>query len=128
MTQLQHLELVRCRIPGQAAGVAQLLSHLQPLQQLTYLELSSSLHKGDPSTPAEAYSAVTASSMLQHLGLNSNILPACVWQHVFPAGWQLTHLTTLRISGYYHPQPPPRMYTVAPGGGLIVRCCPALQV
>ena len=42
-TQLQHLCLSECEIVGGAAGVAQLLSHLQPLQQLRHLNVGYSL-------------------------------------------------------------------------------------
>jgi hypothetical protein len=44
-TCLQHLQLDQCKVDYGSAGVAfaQLMSHLQPLQQLTYLSLESSL-------------------------------------------------------------------------------------
>jgi hypothetical protein len=42
-TQLQHLALANCRIQGGTAGVAELLSHLQHLQQLTHLAVFFSL-------------------------------------------------------------------------------------
>jgi hypothetical protein len=91
-TQLQHLEVVRYSIAGGSAGVAQLLSRLQPLQQLTYLDLRKSLRSQDPSPPAAAYSALTASSKLRHLGVSFCTLPAGVWQHILPAGRQLPKL------------------------------------
>jgi hypothetical protein len=78
-TQLQHLCLRGCDIHGGAAGVAQLLSNLQPMQQLTYLSLHHSLLEGEDSTPpAAAYAALTASSKLQHLDIRECILPAGV--------------------------------------------------
>ena len=72
-TQLQHLELVQCTIipikVGRSPGSAELLSHLEHVQQLTFLSLSNSLctSLGPPIT---AYSALTASSKLQHLDLS----------------------------------------------------------
>ena len=43
-TLLRHLDLSGCSTSGGAAGgVVQLMSHLQPLQQLTYLKLQDSL-------------------------------------------------------------------------------------
>jgi hypothetical protein len=41
-TQLQHLEMFDCS-PRDAAELAQLLSHLQQLQQLTHLDLTMTL-------------------------------------------------------------------------------------
>ena len=79
-TQLQHLCLSGCDIQGNAAGVAQLLSHLQAMQQLTHLCMHHSLLEGeDSSPPASAYAALTASSKLQHLDIRECILPAGVW-------------------------------------------------
>jgi hypothetical protein len=86
-TLLQHLEWVDAHTAS-AAGVAQLLSHLQSLQQLTYLDLSGSMRGEEASPPAAAYAALTASSKLQHLDVSRNSLPTGVWQHVFPAGRQ----------------------------------------
>jgi hypothetical protein len=124
-TQLQHLEVVRYCIAGGSAGVAQLLSHLHPLQHLTYLDLKKSLRRHDPSPPATAYSALTASSKLRHLGISFCTLPAGVWQHILPAGRQLPKLQGLDIgwvdlaSGGQLP---------APEGTRLVSCCPGLQM
>jgi hypothetical protein len=134
-TKLQHLE---CSKPlGSAAGAAQLLSQLQHMQQLTHLGLRCSLKavkQGSP--PATAYSALTASSHLQHLTISECELPAGVWQHVFPAGRQLPHLRSLNIS----PRPPPRKCIPIAAGeppsygparsfesSCLVSCCPGLQ-
>jgi hypothetical protein len=102
-TQLQRLELVKCSIAGGPAGAAQLLSHLQALQQLTYLDvnnldLTGRLDSDSASPPAAAYSSLTASSKLLHLDISWGVLPAGAWQHMFPAGKQLPHLRTLIIS------------------------------
>ena len=98
-SQLQHLQLSHLRTSAGAAGEAQLLSHLPPLQQLTHLDLTHSLRaveEGSP--PAAAYSAIAASTKLQHLNIMGCLLPVGVWQHLFPPGRQLPHLTSLCIA------------------------------
>jgi hypothetical protein len=52
-TVLQHLRVEACSIARGAAGVTELMSHLQQLQQLTYLNLECSL---EATAPAAAYS------------------------------------------------------------------------
>ena len=47
---------------------------------------------------AADFSALTASSKLQHLSLSRCWLPAGVWQHMFPAGRQLPQLRSLKIT------------------------------
>jgi hypothetical protein len=69
--------------------------------------------------PAATYAAVTASSKVQHLSITECRLPAGVWQHLFPAGRQLLHLTSLDISAIDA--------TAAPEGSRLVSCCPNLQ-
>jgi hypothetical protein len=147
-TKLQHLMLGTCTVGG-AAGVAALLAQLQPMQQLTYLDLDDSLgadtpnpkhqgalagtgeDQGNPSedvervcAPAAAYSALTASSKLQHLNISQGILPAGLWQQLFPADRQLPHLRDLNIS--YVKEPPGREY-LAPEHQQLASCCPGLQ-
>ena len=127
-TQLQHLELHRCKSPDGATGVAQLLAHLQPLQQLTHLGMVASLGTGEGdggSPPAAAYAALTASINLRSLDLRWCTLPPGVWQHVFPAGRQLQHLQVLDIGNVR--QAGPSDYGPAPAGTLLVSCCPALR-
>jgi hypothetical protein len=110
--------------------VLQLLSHLQELQQLTHLGLPGTfaeamMYAADP--PAEAFSALTASSKLQHLDTSNNTLPALlagVWQHLFPAGMQLPYLTSLDLSSISKPS---GRDATAPEGSLLVSCCPGLQ-
>ena len=48
--------------------------------------------------PAAAFSALTASSKLQHLAVNWWTLPAGVGQHVFPSGRQLLNLRSLDLT------------------------------
>ena len=127
-TQLLHLDLHYCKSPDGAAGVAQLLAHLEPLQQLTHLGIVDSLGNGEGeggTPPAAAYAALTAGSSLRDLDLRWCTLPPGVWQHVFPAGRQLQHLQSLdlgnvrRAGGSY--------YGPAPAGSLLVSCCPGLR-
>jgi hypothetical protein len=121
-TQLQHLGLPSLSISGGAAGEAQLLSYLQ---QLTHIDLSDSLREATHSNlPAAAYSALTASSKLQYLGIRGCVLPAGVWQHLFAAGRQLPHLTSLQARGVLQASGD---VALAPEGSLIVSCCPNLQ-
>jgi hypothetical protein len=121
-TRLHHLQLEYCEVSGGAAGAAQLLSHLQPLQLLTHLDLGRSKWEGNPSEAA--FSALTASSKLQHLDIQGCRLPPGVWHHVFSAGRQLPHLTSLKIAGVSQPIGWPH---IPPEGSRLVRCCPGLQ-
>jgi hypothetical protein len=122
MTQLQHLEVVSYRIDGGSAGVAELLSHLQEMQQLTYLSLRSSLHEAAIAAAA-SYAGLTSSSKLQHLDISSCTLPTAVWQQLFPASCQWPHLQELCLNGVRHPTGP----ATAPAGNCLVSCCPGLQ-
>jgi hypothetical protein len=135
MTMLQHLSLRGVRVAGAAAGEAQLLSHLQPMQQLTHLSLRSSLVADSGSEevtgPTTAYGALTASSMLQHLDISKCWLHTDVWQHMFPAGRQLPHLTTLDVADIFllptgHGVISPLSRT-RPASSLLVSCCPSLH-
>jgi hypothetical protein len=119
-TKLQHLCLDACDIVGDAAGFAQLLSSLQPLQQLTHLSLPD-VEGSSPS--ASAYAALTASSKLQHLDISGCTLPAGVWQHVFPTGRQLPNFQSLNIALVRQPTAD-NPYEDAP---RLVSCCPGLQ-
>ena len=125
-TQLQGLCLNKCSVLGGAAGVAQLLSHLQPMQQLTHLTLESSLQEVEGSNPpAAAYAALTASSKLQHLDIVGCTLPTGVWQYVFPTGRQLPNLRSLDITDVW--EPPHLDIAPAPEASLLISCCPGLQ-
>jgi hypothetical protein len=122
-TQLQHFELMGCDNAGGSAGIAELLSHLQPLQQLTHLTLhpcwkTQSLYMA-AAPPAAAYSALTASGKLQLLDIAGWPVPTALWQQMFPAGRQLPDLTFLQIGDTSPP-------TVAEGSRL-VSCCPRLR-
>ena len=136
-SMLQHLAAWDCSVIGVAAtfdappdstpGITQLLSHLQQLTQLTYLDLSHTL--GPPSIGLQcpmpsvaAYSSLTASSKLQHLAAAPCELPQGVWQQVFPTSRQLQHLQSLEISSLRQPYG-----GTAPEGDRLVSCCPGLQ-
>jgi hypothetical protein len=150
LSQMQHLAVIQSKIlsdsdpefqadpaadrAAAAAGMAQLLDDLPQLQQLTYLDLGCSratwvaegaLQGENP----QAYSALTASSRLQHLDLSNNCLPAGVWEHIFPSGRQLPHLKTLDISWVVHPRAGEGTWAPIASlpGALIASCCPALQ-
>jgi hypothetical protein len=124
-TRLQHLQLESCSIAGGAVGVAQLLSQLQHLQQLTHLTLACSLVTVDEDNPpAAAYSALTASSTLQRLDVCGCTMPVGVWQHIFPAGRQLPRLQSLNVSSVRQPDGD---QSAAPDGDRLVGCCPGLQ-
>jgi hypothetical protein len=123
-TNLKHLHLSSCKVQyGNAALVTQMLSHLQVMQQLKHLHLADTLPDSwDNIPPAAAYSALTASSTLQHLDISGCRLSArVVWCHVFPAGRQLPQLQELNIARAGHRQ-------LAPAGSCLVSCCPGLQV
>lgn len=119
-TQLQHLEVVGYNIAGASTGVAQLMSYLQHLQQLAILNLSHTLIDQDAVAPEEVYSALTASSELHRLSICGCILPAGVWQHMFPAGRLLPRLQSLDICGVLFPAGP----APAPHKSLLATCCP----
>jgi hypothetical protein len=124
-TQLQYLRVDGCGIVGGAAGVSQLLSHLQPMQQLTHLKMGNCLLAVEGSnSPASAYAALTASSKLQHLDVCHCTLPAGVWQHVLPTGRQLPNLQSLSIRGAKQPG---SYVDLTPEGSRLVSCCPSLQ-
>ena len=132
--KLQHLELIGWRLPpaGGAAGVAQLLSQLQQQTQLTHLDLDDSMRaREERNPPAAAYAALTAISKLQHLDIWGCTVPASVWQHLFPVGRQLLHLTSLDVSHARQlpdiAAPPWQDRLAAPEGSRIVSCCPSLQ-
>jgi hypothetical protein len=105
-----------------AAGTAELLTLVQQMHQLTHLNLSSSFKCGYPDPPATAYSALTASSKLQHLDISGCTVPAGVWQQLFSPTKQLPHLLALHISGVRSGS------AAAPDGSLLTSCCPGLQL
>jgi hypothetical protein len=103
--------------------VAQLLSDLQPMQQLTHLKLHSSLQVAGSHAPVSTYAALTASSKLQHLDISSCTLPAGVWQHLFPT----TQLSSLRAFDVTGTRQPTGGFAEAPEGSRLVSCCPSLR-
>ena len=130
-TLLQHLALISCKLfPYGASGVAELLSQLRHLQQLTVLNLESSMCAVDYAlTPVQAFRALTASSKLQHLCLSKCLLPvaAGVWQHMLSDETKLPHLQSLDITGVRQPFVFKAEAAVAPECSRIARCCPHLR-
>ena len=124
-TQLQHLMIRGCSYFQEGEAEAEeLLSHLQKMQHLTHLDLGSyNASHQEPSVPTAAYSAVTASSKLQHLDISCCMLPPGAWQHMFPAGRHLPHLQALVVNEVRHPSGA----AVAPEVSRLVSCCPGLQ-
>ena len=123
-TVLQRLHLGFCRIVGGAAGVAQLLSHVKPLNQLTYLSFRGSLPEFHMDISPSAYSSITACSKLKILDLSVNTMPKGVWQHMLPAGRLVSNLVSLIIFNVYEPSGD---YLPPPEGSRLVSCCPSLQ-
>jgi hypothetical protein len=123
-TQLQHLELDKITATGYSCeqGTAELLSHLQHMLQLTHLTLQRPRTQNLPT--AAAFSALTASSKLQHLDISGRTLPKDVWAHMFPVGRQLPELRSLNISGVHKPSGEQH---ASPEGSILVSCCPGLQ-
>ena len=100
--QLQHLALYDMGMS--AEQVAQLLSHLQHMRQLTHLSLDTALDSHDEgSPPAAAYAALTASSKLALLNICACRVPAGAWQHILPTGKQLPHLTEFDLAHLEQP-------------------------
>jgi hypothetical protein len=123
LTQLQHLHLSSCALRSlHEGGVALMLSLLQQLQQLTHLHLPDTLQDPwDGGAPAAAYSALTASSKLQHVDIREAWVADGVWQHMFPAGRQLPNLQELNVARTGD------FFLPAPEGSRLVSCCPGLQ-
>jgi hypothetical protein len=123
---LQHLAVVDCSIAGGSAGVEQLLWYMPQLEHLTYINFRSSLRLEGSSPPASAYTALTASSKLQHLNIRFCTLPDHVWQHLFPVNGltSLPQLQELHIGAIRNPAGP----AAAPEISRLVSCYPGLQV
>lgn len=125
MTKLQFLEIVDAALVGEAAGVADLFVVLRGMQQLTTLYLSHILDM--TGCPAEAYSALTASSNLQRLRLRCCGLQddPTVWQHVFPASTPPQKLRTLDLT--FQGWEVDARQLKAADVACIAASCPALQ-
>lgn len=101
------------------------MPQLQHLTQLTHLKLASDSVCAGINPPAEVFSALTASSKLQHLGVSYCRLPAGIWQHMFSTNRQLPHVRSLNMSWIF--QTPRGGNIPAPEGGRLATCCPGLQ-
>jgi len=94
--QLQQLELTG-QNPWDAEGSAALLAAIGQQPQLTRLRLHPCRVWSAPS--AAAFSALTASSHLQHLELLQCDFPVGAWQHMFPPNKCLPELRHLCLRG-----------------------------
>jgi hypothetical protein len=106
---------------GPVEGLGSMLFHIAQLPPVLQLDIS--LDDGPPAGPA--YSAVTANSRLEYLGLSHNTLPARVWPHVFPTAHKLPHLTRIEFDCEQGMQDVPSAIGAADIRRL-VRCCPNL--
>ena len=155
-TQLQHLLLQDCRISGAAAGAAQLLLHLQPLQQLTTVSLGDSLNadwEGSPpaaaaaapapaaappaaAAPAPAAAAAPAPAAAAYAALTASNKLACLdlRRCTLPEGvWQHVfpagrQLAHLQELDISEVYLPNRSLAAAPEGSRLVSCCSGLQM
>jgi hypothetical protein len=135
---LHRLAIDITPVLGGHAGTAAFLAAVSQLQQLTFLQWDdnpNALHKHDWATTLQAYSALTASSMLQelHLNLPSTTPPvwAMPWQqavfgvtldlfnHIFPDGRYLPNLRIVCLCG--------GDVCEAAMLSCVVRACPALH-
>lgn len=83
-------------LPAHYMGASELLHALSHLQRLTHLNLDFE-HSTLRPTDQTSYSALTASSLLQHLRLQNVVVYNGYPQHVFTPGRPLHHLTALHI-------------------------------
>jgi hypothetical protein len=123
-TGLKELALC-CSVDGPAEGPGSLLSCIALLPPLTGLHIS--VESGGTGWPPSgpAYSALTASTQLVKLGVNTHVLPVGVWPFVLSATF--LHLTDLCVD-YQH------VYDdfALPGAwgaadvACLVSCCPNL--
>jgi hypothetical protein len=128
-TRLQHLKL-ELYPPYEdeqpPAEATQLLSHLKHMQQLTYLDIPHSLLSPDQNKPpGEYYSALTASSKLEHLNISSCKLPGDAWQYMFDDDRPLPRLHYLGVACIQ--QPGGDQLLSPPTDSSLVSCCPSLQ-
>jgi len=119
ISQLQHLELVYVS-SWDAEGSAVLLAAVGQQQELVKLAIS---HHTCWSTPsAAAYSALTASSHLQHMQLGGCQFPAGAWQQMFPPTRCLPELSRILLYTHEGPVQPVSQADVQ----AMVSCCPSL--
>jgi len=119
--QLQELDLL-CSHTWDAESSAQMLAAIGQQPQLTLLRLH--LYRFWSAASAAAYSALTASSHLQHLELQNCGFPDGAWQHVFPRTRCLPELHYLSASSDDYGV---RRQELSPADvQAMVSCCPAL--
>jgi len=125
LSQLQELYLA-CRDPWDAEDCAAMLAGIGQQQGLLRLNIHGFHCWSSPS--AAAYSALTASSQLQHLELLSDELPAGAWQQMFQPARRLPELRYLGFEGGdTTPWQHPAQRLGAADMQAMVSCCPALE-
>lgn len=124
-SHLRHLEVDRCPVAG-GQQVCQrccpACSRCRSLLLCKFWDLGRATAVPYRGPPAAAYTALTASSTLQHLHVAGYRLPPGVWQHVLPAGRQLPQLRVLRAEECCTQFPWTHADTTR-----LVSCCPNLQ-
>jgi len=105
LTQLQHLRITTPKGHSAVDAVsastsdAALLLALPQLLALTHLDLTFSLQQAQE---RPAYGAITASTKLQQLDLQSISCPHGTWGHILKLGRPLPHLTSLKLGDRAH--------------------------
>jgi hypothetical protein len=125
---LKHLDL-SCSFSGPVAanGPGYFLSGIARLAHLTALLVLVEPHGLlDWPAPGLAYSALTVTTNLVELSIESVDLPEGIWPFVFPSGHKLPHLTSLHIMDEEPVRDPaPAVWGPADIASL-VSCCPNL--
>jgi hypothetical protein len=120
--------------PEEPCG-AVLLAGLRDMQQLTHLNLRAVLLFHQPGAglsglPAAAYTAIAASSQLQHLNISYNEFSLGLWQQLFNPSRQLQQLRVLNIDEVSYDdawQDFAAMPLTAADVKRLASCCPGLQ-
>jgi len=125
LSQLQKVYQA-CPIPWDAEDCAAMLASIGRQHELRQLNIRNVHCWSSPS--AAAYSALTASSQLQHLEVLSGELPAGAWQQMFQPSRRLPDLRYLGLHGDNEtPWQHPAQRLGAADMQAMVSCCPALE-
>jgi hypothetical protein len=125
--QLKRLVIYNAGLAGEedGTGVTEFLSHLGALQQLAHLELHSMFQQGADARAA-VFTALTASSKLEHLELRDVVLPPRTWEYLFPPQQQQQQqrsaLREVAVSDCLQPEG-----VEADDVGMLITCCQDIQ-